>query len=142
MPDTVSDSHSLGAADLIIHGRAFAHGTLQPRTVYVRAGVITQVVDRESFGEARSGANVLELKEGQILLPAGVDALCAMRDWGEELRDTVETVTKAALSAGVTVVCDQPNTMPRINTPELIHKRAELCAQHSYTDFGISAHPP
>jgi dihydroorotase len=128
--------------ELLIRGRVFARGNLQHRTVRIRGGSISDVLDGELTGGRSPGVRALDLKDDQILVPAGVDALSAMRDWGEHLRDTVETVTKAALSGGVTVVCDQPNTMPRINTPELVRKRSNLCAEHSYTDFGISAHPP
>ncbi len=128
--------------DLVIRGRMLARGSVQHRTVRIRGGLISEVLDGELARGRSPEVKTLDLKEDQILVPAAVDALSAMRDWGEHLRDTVETVTKAALSAGVTVVCDQPNTMPRINTPELIRKRSELCAEHSYTDFGISAHPP
>jgi dihydroorotase-like cyclic amidohydrolase len=123
---------------LIIKGAAYIGGKVQPAAVRIERGAIVDVSARE----VGTADRVIALGPRQLLLPAAVDALCAMRDWGEAPRDTVETVTKAALAGGITVVCDQPNTVPRINSPELIRKRAEFVAARSYTDFGISAHPP
>jgi dihydroorotase-like cyclic amidohydrolase len=123
---------------LIIKGRAYIGGKVHPAAVRIERGAIVAV----SAGDVGTADRVITLGPHQILLPAAVDALCAMRDWGEAPRDTVEAVTKAALAGGITVVCDQPNTVPRINSPELIRERAEFVATRSYTDFGISAHPP
>lgn len=123
---------------LIIRGPVFTSGKIERTGVRIENGVIKAV----SNGDLGRADEVLELGPREILLPAGVDTLCALRDWNEAPRDTVETVTKAALSAGVTVVCDQCNTSPRINTPELVRKRSALAAERSYTDFGIATHPP
>jgi dihydroorotase-like cyclic amidohydrolase len=123
---------------LIIRGAVFHDGRIRQTGVRVENGVITAVSD----GDLGAAAQIVDLGPRELLLPAGVDGLCAMRDWNEAPRDTVETVTKAALSAGVTVVCDQANTSPRINVPERIRERSAFVAQRSYTDFGIAAHPP
>jgi dihydroorotase len=123
---------------LIIRGRMFTGGKVMDSGIRIENGSIVAVSPR-SLGPADQ---IIELEPRQILLPAAVDTQCAMRDWGEAYRDTVEAVTKAALAGGVTVVCDIPNTVPRINTPELLRRRYEFVAQRSYTDFGVSAHPP
>ncbi len=123
---------------LIIKGRMFTDGRVRNTGMRVENGIIAAVSD-DDLGDART---IVELGPDQILLPAAVETLAAMRDWAEAPRDTVETVTKGALAAGVTVVCDQANTVPRINTPELVRERAEHVAARSYTDFGIAAHPP
>lgn len=124
---------------LIIRGPTYTQGRVQPAAVRIERGTIVAVSTDSDAGTADS---VMTLGERQLLLPAAIDALCAMRDWGEAPRDTVETVTRAALAGGITVVCDQPNTVPRINTPELVRRRVDFVAARSYTDFGISAHPP
>ncbi|HEX7115531.1 MAG TPA: dihydroorotase family protein [Steroidobacter sp.] len=123
---------------LIIRGRMFTEGKIVDSGVRIENGSIVAVSSRD-LGSAEQ---VITLTPRQILLPSAIDTHCSMRDWGEAHRDTVECVTRAALAGGVTVVCDMPNTVPRINTPELIRKRFEFVAQRSYTDFGISAHPP
>jgi dihydroorotase-like cyclic amidohydrolase len=123
---------------LILRGPVFAGGKVTDTSVRVEDGVIVAVSD----GDVGRAERVVTLTAGQTLVPAAVDTLCALRDWAEAPRDTVETVTKAALAGGVTVVCDQANTVPRIDSPELIRQRSELVASRSYVDFAIQAHPP
>ncbi len=123
---------------LLIKGRVFADGTVAPRAVLIEDGVITQVA---AAGPGVS-AETITLRQDQILVPAGVETLAAMRDWAEAPRETVETSTMAALGGGVTTLCDFSNTVPRLNTPELIHQRSQFVAERSHVDFGISGHPP
>jgi dihydroorotase-like cyclic amidohydrolase len=119
-------------------GRALIDGELKPAAVKVQGGLIHGVRSAAERGTGR----VIELNPKEILLPSAIDMLAAARDWGEAHRDTVETVTRAALAGGITVLCDQPNTIPRINTPELIARRARLFAEQSYVDYAIQSHPP
>lgn len=123
---------------LVIRGPVFTGGKVIETGVRVEDGVIVDISDRD-LGPADQ---VVTLGPRQLLLPAGVELLTALRDWGEAPKDTVETVTRAALAAGVTVACDQSNTVPRINTPELARRRWDYVAERSYVDFGVTAHPP
>ncbi|MGH8313691.1 MAG: amidohydrolase family protein [Steroidobacterales bacterium] len=123
---------------LLIKGRVLVDGSVAQRTVRIDNGIIVEVAQ----GDPGQGIQAIALKEDQILVPAAVDTLAAMRDWAEAPRETVETATQAALGAGVTTLCDFCNTVPRLNTPELIRKRSEFVAARSYIDFGISGHPP
>src|SRR5581483_2665333 len=125
--------------NLIISGPMFTDGKVVNAAVRVEDGTIVAISAGNDLGPAD---RTIVLGPRQTLLPAGIDTLAALRDWGEAPRDTVERATKAALAGGVTVVCDQANTVPRLNTPELVKKRADYVASQSYTDFGVSAHPP
>lgn len=123
---------------LVFVGRAFVDGAVRKTRVRVHDGLIVSVGTEDRATAER----VIELDDHQLLVPAGVELLAAMRDWAEAPRDTVEDVTKAALAAGVTVVCDQCNTVPRIDSPELVGRRSEYVGARSYTDFAIATHPP
>ena len=123
---------------LLIKGRVFADGTVARRAVRIEDGVITDVAAADPGGSAQT----ITLGDDQILVPAGAETLAAMRDWAEAPRETVETATMAALGAGVTTLCDFSNTVPRLNTPELIRRRSKFVAERSHVDFGISGHPP
>jgi dihydroorotase-like cyclic amidohydrolase len=123
---------------LVIKGRVFADGTVAQRAVRIENGLISDVANSDPGGSTHT----IALRDDQILVPAAVDTLAAMRDWAEAPRETVETATQAALGAGVTTLCDFCNTVPRLNTPELIRKRSDFVAERSYIDFGISGHPP
>jgi dihydroorotase-like cyclic amidohydrolase len=123
---------------LVFRGATFTGGKRVKTGVRVEDGLIVAI----GGGDLGPAERVIELTDEQVLAPAGVEALAAMRDWAEAPRDTVEAVTKAALAAGVTFVCDQANTVPRLNKPELVRKRSQTLAEKSYVDFGIGAHPP
>lgn len=123
---------------LVIRGPMFVAGKVSEAFVRVENGTIVEVA-RTDLGPAD---RTITLAPGRTLVPAAVDTLCALRDWGEAERDTVETATKAALAGGITVVCDQSNTVPRLDSVELVRKRSEFVAARSYVDFGIQPHPP
>lgn len=125
-------------SDLIFVGRALIEGEIKTAAVAIKNGVIHEV----SAGTSGREGPVITLAANQILLPSAVDMLAAARDWSEAHRDTVETATKAALAGGITVLCDQPNTIPRINTAQMVERRVRTFAEQSYVDFGIQSHPP
>jgi dihydroorotase-like cyclic amidohydrolase len=116
----------------------FTAGKVSEGAVRVENGMIVEV-GRADLGPAD---RTITLAPGQTLVPAAIDTLCALRDWGEVERDTIETASKAALAGGITVVCDQSNTVPRLDSVELVRKRSEFVAARSYVDFGIQPHPP
>ena len=101
--------------DLAIHGRVYA-GELAEAWVSIKDGVIVKV-SSEAAGRA---AATLELDDGQILIPAATDLHVHLRDWTQAEKETVETGTKSALAGGVTTVADMPNTVPRLETAELV----------------------
>jgi dihydroorotase len=123
--------------DLAIHGRAYT-GELAGAWVSVKDGVIAKVT-REPAGRATA---TLELDAGQILLPAATDLHVHLRDWTQAEKETVETGTKSALAGGVTTVADMPNTVPRLETAELVEARVQLMRDRSFVDFAIHAAPP
>jgi hypothetical protein len=119
-------------------GRALIQGEVKTATVVIEGSAIREVIS----GKVEQNNLTVALSDNEILLPSAVDMLSAARDWGEAHRDTVETATRAALAGGITVLCDQPNTVPRIHTPEMVERRVRTFAEQSYVDFGIQSHPP
>lgn len=124
--------------NLTIRGAAYIDGVVKDSSVRIENGKIAAISERGKDDAADS----LDLGPREILLPSAIDLQCAMRDWGEAERETVESCTKAALAGGVTTVGDQANTVPRIHTLELVQKRARDVAETAYCDFGITGHPP
>lgn len=123
---------------LIIKGSMYTDGKMQNTGVRIDNGVIAAVSDKNIGSADRT----IELGPREVLLPAAVDLLCGMRDWIAAPKDTVEDATKGALHGGVTVVCDQSNIVPRLNTLTRIRERVGFVAERAYTDFGIAGHPP
>jgi len=74
-----------------------------------------------------------------LVLPAGIDMHVHMRDGAQAHKENWESGTKSALAGGVTVVVDQPNTIPSITTGQLLEKRAHLAEKQSYCHFAINA---
>jgi len=123
--------------DLAIHGRAYTGG-LAESWICIKDGMIKKV-SREPAGRA---AATLELDEGQFLIPAATDIHVHLRDWSQAEKETVETGTKSALAGGVTTVADMPNTIPKLETAELVEARVDLLRDRAFTDFAIHAAPP
>jgi len=73
-----------------------------------------------------------------MVLPSGVDMHVHMRDGTQAYKEDWVTGTKSALAGGVTVVIDQPNTIPAITTPEILQNRVRIASSRSYCHFGIN----
>ncbi len=69
-------------------------------------GKVTHIGASES-GRYRSANAVI-----MFVLPAGIDMHVHMRDGLQARKEDWQTGTKSALAGGVTVVVDQPNTIP------------------------------
>ena len=123
---------------LIIKGPAYVAGKVQPAAVRIEGGMIQSVTEKE----AGTAAQIIELGPRQLVLPAGIDLLCGLRDWIAAPKETVECATRGALAGGVTVVCDQANIVPRLNTVPRIRERVEFVGERAYTDVGVAAAPP
>jgi dihydroorotase-like cyclic amidohydrolase len=123
---------------LIIKGNVYTGGKVQPASVRVERGVITDV----SSGDLGPADQAIQLSPHEVLLPGAVDLLCGMRDWIAAPKERVETATKGALAGGVTVVCDQANIVPRLNVVPRIRERAQFVAERAYCDFGVAGAPP
>jgi len=76
---------------------------------------------------------------GMFVLPAGIDMHVHMRDGSQAGKEDWETGTQSALAGGVTVVVDQPNTIPAITTGNLLKQRVNLAKKSSYCHFAINA---
>lgn len=73
-----------------------------------------------------------------LVVPAGVDMHVHMRDGAQAYKEDWGSGTRSALAGGVTVVIDQPNTIPPVTTPELLRDRVLLASEKSYCRFGIN----
>ena len=74
-----------------------------------------------------------------LVLPAGIDMHVHMRDGSQAHKEDWESGTKSALAGGVTVVIDQPNTIPPVTTGKILQDRAHLAEKQTYCHFAINA---
>jgi dihydroorotase len=96
-----------------------------PADVLVRDGGIERV--GASIPEA-PGVEVVDLA-GRLLTPGLVDPHVHLREPGQEQKETIATGTAAAAAGGFVAVCAMPNTIPVVDTPELVRLVIDRAAE-------------
>ncbi len=76
---------------------------------------------------------------GLFVLPAAVDMHVHMRDGPQAAKEDWESGTKSALAGGVTVVVDQPNTVPPLITPDALRARVRAAEEKAFCHFAINS---
>jgi|WetSurMetagenome_2_1015567.scaffolds.fasta_scaffold27070_2 dihydroorotase len=83
---------------------------------------------------------------GLLVLPAAIDMHVHMRGGSQSAKEDWKSGSMSALAGGVTVVVDQPNTVPPIDTPEHFGDRMRDALATSLCSFAINssvtAHTP
>lgn len=104
--------------------------------VNVRDGLIDSV-SREPRGE-----EVYRAPSGSYIAPGLIDLHVHLRGLELSYKEDEATGTMAALSSGITLVADMPNTRPRLATPEAVSAKLRALAAMSYTDYAVYAGIP
>lgn len=116
--------------DLVLKNVSLPNGTIAD--ISIRDGLVVHTGAAQPADEMRDCT-------GLFVVPAAVDMHVHMRggtvqsgkeDWG--------TGSRSALAGGVTVVVDQPNTIPPIITPDTVRGRVREAKQHSLCQFAIN----
>jgi dihydroorotase len=76
---------------------------------------------------------------GLIVLPAAIDMHVHMRGGLQSEKEDWRSGSMSALAGGVTVVVDQPNTVPPIGSPETLEKRVRDAGKNSLCHFAINS---
>jgi dihydroorotase len=76
---------------------------------------------------------------GLFVLPAAVDVHVHMRGGSQSAKEDWTTGSMSALAGGVTVVVDQPNTVPPLTTPDTFLSRVREAQAHSFCSFAINS---
>jgi dihydroorotase len=75
---------------------------------------------------------------GMRVLPGAVDLHVHMRDGEQRHKEDWRSGSMSALAGGVTVVVDQPNTVPPLDLPQRVRKRVDLAKKTSFCHFAIN----
>ncbi|MGD0818782.1 MAG: dihydroorotase [Methanomassiliicoccales archaeon] len=118
--------------DLIIEGRAFYKGKLQPVCIGIDQGKIVEVK------KVLAGENRKDFKD-RLILPGAIDVHVHLRDPGMTQKEDFGTGTLAAACGGVTTVFDMPNTNPPTVMAEDIVNKRENASSKAWVDFGLFA---
>ena len=76
---------------------------------------------------------------GLFVLPAATDMHVHMRGGPQSVKEDWESGTKSALAGGVTVVVDQPNTIPPVTTPDTLRARVFEAKENAFCHFAINS---
>lgn len=76
---------------------------------------------------------------GRTVLPAAVDMHVHMRGRSQGYKEDWESGSRSAIAGGVTVVVDQPNTIPPLITPESYARRVGEAGDQSACHYAINA---
>jgi dihydroorotase len=76
---------------------------------------------------------------GLFVLPAATDMHVHMRGGPQSAKEDWASGSKSALAGGVTVVVDQPNTVPPVNAPETLRARILEAEENSFCHFAINS---
>ena len=90
------------------------------------------------LGARPVGADCLDCS-GLLVLPAAIDMHVHMRGGVQSEKEDWKSGSKSAIAGGVTVVVDQPNTVPPITSPESLHDRVRDAQKDSYCSFAVNS---
>ncbi len=72
--------------------------------------------------------------ENKVVCAGFIDLSVRLRDMGHSFKATVASETKAALSAGITTICLQPDTQPVIDSTAIVEQIKELAKKAHYAN--------
>jgi dihydroorotase len=76
---------------------------------------------------------------GYLVLPGAIDMHVHMRGGTQSAKEDWQTGSRSALAGGVTVVVDQPNTVPPVTSPMVLQDRVGDAKKHSLCHFAINS---
>lgn len=89
-------------------------------------------------GARRAAGEIIDCR-GMTVLPGAVDMHVHMRGRDQRHKEDWASGSMSALAGGVTVVVDQPNTVPPLTTPESFTRRVAEAREASWCHFAINA---
>ncbi|HLI45566.1 MAG TPA: dihydroorotase family protein [Geobacterales bacterium] len=117
-------------------GRAFIENTIIDCSILIEGEKIKKVSKLE-----QTNVKTIRFSDQFLIIPSAIDLHVHFRDWGQSHKENIKSASMAALAGGVTTALDMPNTIPPINSLELIKKRIEDFKNKSLIDYGIHSKP-
>ena len=113
------------------------------RNITLPGGRVADITIREGIvvhaGEGVPAERTIDCS-GLFVLPAAVDIHVHMRGGGSQsAKEDWVTGSRSALAGGVTVVVDQPNTIPPITSPDDLRARVLEAKTDSFCSFAINS---
>jgi len=90
------------------------------------------------LGSAKTSDTTIDCT-GFLVLPGAIDMHVHMRGGNQSQKEDWQSGSRSAIAGGVTVVVDQPNTIPPITTESVFHERLKDAQEHSLCHFAINS---
>ncbi|HEY7587480.1 MAG TPA: dihydroorotase [Thermoplasmata archaeon] len=119
---------------LVLEGRVFYRGRLQPLQVGVDGGKIVAVKKILEGGEREDHGD-------SLILPGCLDMHVHLRDPGLTQKEDFPSGTRSAAIGGVTTLIDMPNTMPPVTTPMALEEKIAAIRGRAAVDYGLYGAP-
>ncbi|HTU94875.1 MAG TPA: allantoinase AllB [Solirubrobacteraceae bacterium] len=118
--------------------RAVVDGAERSCVVAVRDGRIAAVLDLDGAAEPVAAREVVELAEGEVLLPGLVDTHVHINEPGRTEWEGFDTGTRAAAAGGVTTVIDMPlNSIPATTAVDALARKRAAAGEQAHVDVGF-----
>lgn len=88
-------------------------------------------------GASQAGADSIECG-GMLVIPAAIDMHVHMRGGVQSTKEDWSSGSRAALAGGVTIVVDQPNTIPPLTDAGTYKARVEEAKSNSFCNFAVN----
>src|SRR2546425_10306433 len=112
---------------LVIEGRAFLEGRIEPRAIGVEDGKIVAIK------KGLRGDPVYRYGDA-LILPGGIDVHVHFREPGMTEEDDFSSASESAAAGGVTSVVDMPNTKPPVSTPAALRPKARPVSRAAHAE--------
>ena len=116
--------------DLVLRNVTLPDGRVKDITL--SGGIVSHL------GASPTGVKPVECS-GYIVVPAALDMHVHMRGGVQSGKENWSTGSRAALAGGVTLVVDQPNTIPPLTNAERYTSRVKEGKHDSYCNFSVNA---
>jgi dihydroorotase len=127
---------------MVIQKKASTMDTLALRNVTLPSGRVADITladGRVTHVGASTGTTDCLDCTGLLVLPAATDMHVHMRGGTQSAKEDWKSGSMSALAGGVTVVVDQPNTVPPITTAQHFGDRVSDAQTNSWCNFAINS---
>jgi dihydroorotase len=119
---------------VIVRGLAYIDGGLVDVDIFVDGEYISKI---SKYGVLSDDVVYDFGRKGFLILPGMIDIHVHLRDFNYSYKEDFYTGTASAAAGGVCVVCDMPNTDPRVNSLWSLCYRDKVASLHSLVDYGL-----
>ncbi len=118
---------------LFKNAKIVSHEKIYEGNIIVQNGKIIDI-EINDVNLLLEGFEIIDLK-GSYVLPGLIDSHVHLREPGLAYKEDIFSGTLAALSGGITTICDMPNTVPPTDTIKKLIEKDQLFKKSTHVDY-------